>query len=147
MSSLAIPVMSDKMRSELGLVQQQMLALPQVEVQTDHVIHSGVYTRTIRLAAGVVLMGALIKIPTTLIVSGRTKVFTGENWIELDGYHVIPARAGRKQIFITGTETSITMIFRTDATTVEQAESEFTDESDLLMSKQSENDTVTVTGA
>jgi hypothetical protein len=146
MSSLAIPPMNGELLANLTGIQEKLLALPQIDVQTDHVIHGGMYVRTIRLAPDVVLMGALIKISTVLIVSGRTKVFTGDGWIELAGYHVIPARAGRKQIFVTQEETVITMIFRTEAQTVEQAEEEFTDEAELLMSKNSENDTVTVTG-
>lgn len=116
-------------------VQEQMLKLPQVEVNTEHSLHGGIYSRTIRLAPETVLVGALIKIPTMLIISGRTKVFTGDGWIELDGYHVIPAQAGRKQVFVTQEETTITMIFRTDATTIEQAEEEFTDEHEALISR------------
>ena len=146
MSELAIHSMDNGLLSSLKGVQEQLLALPQIEVQTDHVLHGGLYVRTIRLAPDTVLMGALIKISTVLIVSGRTKVFTGDGWIDLVGYHVISARAGRKQIFVTQEETSITMIFRTDVQTVEQAEEAFTDEAELLMSKQSENDTVTITG-
>lgn len=138
--------MSGELLASLTETQNKLLNLPQIEIQTEHVIHGGMYTRTIRLGPGVVLMGALIKIPTMLIVSGRTKVFTGESWIELDGYHVIPARAGRKQIFVTQEDTNITMMFRTDAKTVDQAEEEFTDEAEALMSKQGDKDTVTVTG-
>lgn len=138
--------MSGELLASLKETQNKLLNLPQIEIQTEHVIHGGMYTRTIRLGPGVVLMGALIKIPTMLIVSGRTKVFTGESWIELDGYHVIPARAGRKQIFVTQEDTNITMMFRTDAKTVGQAEEEFTDEAEALMSKQGDKDTVTVTG-
>jgi len=37
------------------------------------------------------------------------------------------------------------MSFRTDAKTVEQAENEMTDEAELLMSRQSDGDTVTIT--
>lgn len=140
--SLSLPLMSDTLLANLTRVQDKLLELPQIDIQTEHVIHGGMYTRTIRLGTGVVLMGALVKIPTMLIVSGRTKVFTGENWIELDGYHVIPARAGRKQIFVTSQDTNITMIFRTDAKTVEEAEEEFTDEARALMSRHSDNDVV-----
>ena len=146
MSGLAIHSMDTEMLSRLTGIQEQLLSLPQIPVQTEHLIHGGMYVRTIRLAPDTVIMGALINISTVLIVSGRTKVFTGDGWIELNGYHVLAAKAGRKQIFVTQEETSITMIFRTDAQTVEQAEEEFTEESELLMSKQSENDTVTITG-
>lgn len=127
--------MSDATLDSLMDVQAKLLAHPQVEVRTEQFIHDGVYVRTIHLDAGVVLVGALIKIPTVLIVSGTTSVFTGESWIGLDGYHVIPAQPGRKQIFVTREVTSITMIFRTDAKTVEQAEEEFTDEAASLMSR------------
>lgn len=133
------------MLANLTSIQDKLLACPQIEIQTEHIIHGGMYTRTIRLAADVVLAGALVKVPTVLIVNGKTAVFTGESWIDLDGYHIIPARAGRKQIFVTREETSITMIFRTDAKTVEQAEAEFTDECDALMSRQNDNDTVVIT--
>lgn len=144
--NLSLPLMSGELLASLRDTQNKLLKFPQIDIQTEHVIHGGMYTRTIRLGPGVVLMGALVKIPTMLVVSGRTKVFTGESWIELDGYHVIPARAGRKQIFVTQEDTNITMTFRTDAKTVEQAEEEFTDEAEALMSKQSDKDTVTVTG-
>lgn len=129
---------ADRTIAMLMNVQKVMLAAPKSEqkpVQTEDFLHGGMYVRTIRLEADTVLMGALIKIPTTLIVSGRTKVFTGEEWIELSGYHIIQASAGRKQIFVTIEPTSITMMFRTDAQSVEQAEDEFTDEAENLMSR------------
>jgi hypothetical protein len=138
--------MNDALRDKLTRIQNEILEKPQIEVNTEHIIHGGMYVRTIRLAPEVVLVGALVKVSTVLIVNGKTEVFTGESWIELDGYHVIPARAGRKQIFVTREETSITMIFRTDAKTVEQAEEEFTSEAEALMSRKNENDTVLVTG-
>lgn len=127
--------LSDAALAGLMNVQEQLLAKPQVDVHTEHFLHDGVYVRTVRLDAGVVLVGALIKIPTVLIVSGKTKVFTGDGWIDLAGYHVIPAEAGRKQMFVTLEPTEITMIFRTDAKTVEQAEEKFTDEHEMLMSR------------
>jgi hypothetical protein len=142
-----LPMMNGALLEKLTHIQNEILEKPQVEVNTEHVIHGGMYIRTIRLDADIVLVGALVKVSTVLIVSGKTAVFTGEGWIELDGYHVIPARAGRKQIFVTREETSITMIFRTDAKTVAQAEEEFTSEAEALMSRKNDNNTVLVTGA
>jgi hypothetical protein len=138
-------MMNDGLLEKLMSVQDELLKCPQIDIQTEHIIHGGMYTRTIRLDAGIVLVGALVKVPTVLIVSGKTKVFTGDGWIELEGYHIIPARAGRKQIFVTQEPTSITMIFRTDAKTVEQAEEEFTSEAEALMSRKNDNDTITIT--
>lgn len=124
-----------------------MLAMPQIHIPTSHVFHAGTYARTIRIPAGAALTGALIKIPTMLIVSGQVTVFIGGETLELCGYHVIPASAGRKQAFIAHADTDLTMIFPTKATTVEQAENEFTDEAHLLFSRQHlDTDTTIVTG-
>lgn len=121
----------DQVRDFEAVVRQ----CPQINVNTDHVLHAGMYARTLRLPAGVVLIGVVIKIPTTVIVHGDCSVFTGTETLHLAGYHVIAASAGRKQIFTTQSPTTITMIFPSAAQTVEQAESEFTDEAHLLMSR------------
>jgi hypothetical protein len=129
----------------LTRLQTALMEAPQIDLQTEHIIHGGIYTRTIRLDGGIWLVGALIKVPTLLIVSGNTRVFTGESWIELEGFHIIPAKAGRKQVFVTHEPTVISMSFKTEAKTVEQAEKEFTDEFELLMSHRSDRDTVVIT--
>lgn len=121
--------------------------LPQVEIATAHTIHGGMYARTIRIPAGAVLTGALIKRATMLVVSGDVSIFTGGDTIELHGYHVVPASAGRKQVFYAHADTDLTMLFPSSATTVEEAEAEFTDEGHLLMSRQrADLDSVTITG-
>lgn len=117
-------------------LEDRVLTLPQVSLHTDHVLYAGMYARTICLAPDTVLTGALIKIPTVLIVSGDVLVYAGgDQPRRLVGYHVLSAAAWRKQAFIAVGETHITMVFATQATTVEQAEVEFTDEADRLMSR------------
>ena len=54
------------------------------------------------------------------------------------GLTVIEASAGRKQICITKEATDVTMLFATAATTVEEAEAEFTDEAAALLSRRQE---------
>ncbi|THF64465.1 hypothetical protein E6O51_03165 [Pseudothauera rhizosphaerae] len=110
-------------------------AMPQVEIDTRHLFHAGMYARTIHIPAGVCLTGALIKRATLLIFSGRATVFAGGEVIDLIGYHVIPASAHRKQVFLAHEDTDLTMIFPTEAGTVEAAEAEFTDEAELLLSR------------
>lgn len=110
-------------------------ALPQVAIETDHVLHAGLYARTVFVPKGVMITGALIRIATLLIVSGEATVYVDGGALALRGYMVLPAGAGRKQAFVAHTDTHLTMIFPTDATTVERAEREFTDEPDLLLSR------------
>ena len=110
--------------------------MPQVELETTHVLHGGMYARTVRLPEGVMITGALIKAATTLIVQGNVLVYTGDETPRLlEGYHVVPAEAGRKQAFVAKSEAFLTMIFPTEAQTVEEAENEFTDEPELLQSR------------
>lgn len=101
----------------------------------EHVLHGGMYARTARIAPETVIVGALVRIPTVLIVQGHCWVYAGDQWHELNGYQVIPARAERKQIFATVTATELTMIFPTNARTVEEAEDEFTSEAEKLHSR------------
>lgn len=120
---------------------------PQLTIDTDHVIHGGMYARTITIPKGAALVGALIKIPTMVIVSGHCTVTIGDDVTELCGYQVLPASAGRKQAWVAHQDTDVTMIFPTTAKTVEEAETQFTDDANQLMSRQySERDTFTYTG-
>lgn len=116
-------------------LEQFALSQPQVEVVTHHLIHAGVYHRTVMLPAGTLVTGALIKVPTTLTVCGHVTVLIGMEEVELEGYHILPAAADRKQGFVVHADTVLTMSFRTSATSVDEAEREFTDELDLLVSR------------
>lgn len=141
------PAMTDEAIAKARRIEAEMLMFPQLPLHTAHLFHAGTYARTIRIPAGAALAGALIKRATMLILSGHATVFIGDETIELCGYHVIPASAGRKQVFLAHADTELTMIFPTSATTVEQAENEFTDEADGLISRQHAHlDSVTITG-
>jgi hypothetical protein len=77
----------------------------------------------------------MIKIPTIVIVSGDCAIFAGERWQTVSGYEVILASEHRIQAYVTLAETAITMLFPTDAKTVEEAEAQFTDEAADLLSR------------
>lgn len=127
--------MSNTAIGKVRALETAALALPQVEIQTDHVLHAGVYTRTVMVPAGVVITGVLVKIPTVVIVAGEAIVYGEQGAMPLSGYTVLQAAAGRKQAFVAVTDIHITMTFATSAQTVEEAEAEFTDETDLLVSR------------
>ena len=131
----AIPAMSPHAIDNVRRLEEITLACPQVAIATGHILHAGMYARTITIPAGVVLTGALIKIATLLIVQGDAIVYVEGGPLALHGYNVLPADAGRKQAFVAQTDVSLTMIFPTQAKTVEEAENEFTDEADRLFSR------------
>jgi hypothetical protein len=124
-----------------------LLQCPQVEIATEHLLHGGMYTRTIRLKPGTVLMGSLIELPTVFIVNGQVSLLVGDERVDLEGYNVIPGCAGRKQLVVAGGNVEITMIFPTFARTIEDAEDEIFAEAEFLMSRLDPSmNTVTITG-
>lgn len=129
-----LPAMSLEGIEKVSRLESALLELPQNTLTTHHVIHGGMYSRTIMIPAGVVLTGALIKIPTMVIVSGDVTIYIDGDALELHGYNVLPGSAGRKQVFVAETDTWVTMLFPTDKVTVPEIEAQFTDETDLLAS-------------
>lgn len=133
-----IPTMAPAAIAAVRNIEAQAAQLPQVALDVDHVLHGGMYARTITIPAGAMITGALIKIPTMLFLAGDASVFTGEEKPKrFVGEHLLLAGAGRKQAFYAHTDTQLTMVFPTQAKTVAEAESEFTDEVDLLSSRDS----------
>lgn len=139
MSDLAltatIPAMTPAAICRVRELQAVTAEMPQVDIETQHHFHAGLYSRTIMVPAGTMIVGALIKIPTLLIVEGDARVFLGGQSRHFTGYNVFPASANRKQVFVAITDTYITMVFPTEAKTVEEAERQFTDEADNLVSR------------
>jgi len=122
-------------------------ALPQAAIDTAHLLHAGLYARTIRIPAGVILTGAEITRATVLVFHGHAAVTIGDDTAELAGFHVLPAAAQRKTAFLALADCHLTMLFASDARSVEAAETQFTDEPDLLMSRQpGARNVVTITG-
>lgn len=140
-----IPPMSEEGISKVRAFEEAALKTSQLAAKTLHLLHAMVYHRTMFMTAGTYLTGALIRIPTAVTISGDISVFLGDEWVRHTGYHVLPASAHRKQIFIAHSDTYVTMAFATLAKTVEEAEEEFTEEAALLLSRYNENEVI-ITG-
>ena len=134
-SNNRITSMSVNAINKVKSLEHQLESYDQLELITDHVIHAGMYSRSLFMPAGSVMTGVIIKIPTILIVSGHATVWIDNQTIEITGYQVFAASANRKQAFAFHADTHLTMIFPTSSKTIEDAENEFTDEADALMSR------------
>lgn len=142
-----LPAATPKALENILALESEVMAMPQLHFQTEHLLHAGMYARTVRLAPGTLIVGALIKIPTVLVVHGRARVFAGERWYKIEDYQVLPASAGRKQIFVALSTVEITMLFPSHASSVAEAEAEFTDETEKLVSRHDgADDIVVITG-
>lgn len=142
-----IPAISPEALGLVRRLESEALHLAQLPVATEHLLHGGMYARTVRLKPYTCITGAQIKRATMLIVNGRVEMLVNTGWTRLDGFNVLPASAYRKQVFVTLGDVQMTMIFPTKAQTVEDAEAEFTGETHLLLSRrQGDGDTTTITG-
>lgn len=134
----ALPSMAP-MEQEIGKgLVMATLSLPEAPIEVDHFLWAGCYVRTILLRKGEIGAGAFIKIPTVVIVSGDCKVVVGDHLEEISGYSVLKGMEGRRQVFSAFEDTYITMFFASNASTVEEAEKEFTDEWQLLTNNREE---------
>jgi hypothetical protein len=122
-------------------------SLDQVELPVEHAFHAGMYARTLRLPQDIVVTGSLMKVPTLLVFHGHAMVLAGDEWVEICGYGVLTGDAGRKQVVVTRSSVEVTMIFPTQAKTVDEAEREFTDEFEKLMSRKGGRDEDVVAGS
>lgn len=135
-STPRIPAMTAFAIDKVRQLEELAMDRPQTPLMTAHVLHGGMYARTISLPAGTMITGALVKVATMLIVEGDAIVYVGDaEPIRLQGYNVLPASAGRKQAFVAIEATNITMLLPTAAKTIEEAECQFTDEAHLLVSR------------
>lgn len=152
MSELAISenhisTMSEAAIDKVRQLESLILSCPQVKIETNHLIHAGMYARTIKVPANIVLTGSLMKIATILILSGDFILFAGDEAIKLHGYNLLAGGPNRKQAGVAITDTWVTMIFPTNAKTVEEAEEQFTDETSVLFSRyEGAINNITITG-
>lgn len=108
---------------------------PQPKVRTEHHLHAGVYSRTIYIPAGCVAVGLTIKLATQLICAGHFRLTDGSSTQEFKGYHVLDGLPGRRAAAYAIKDSAFTMLFATEAKTVEEAENEFTDEPERLLTR------------
>ena len=130
-----LPACSPEDLDETMRMRDVVAKMPQYDFLTEHFFHGGMYVRTVKMPASSILCGAVIKVPTLVTVAGDCIVKVGEEAREIVGYAVLRGAPGRSQIFIARGETYITMSFPSKAKTLEEAEEEFTDEYEKLMSR------------
>jgi len=132
---ICISSMSDMEIEKVRAFESIALSMPQTDINTSHLLHAGMYARTILIPVGTVITGALIKIATILIIQGDIIAYIGDESVHLKGYNILPACANRKQAFYAKEDTYLTMLFSCDAKTIKEAEDMFTDEADMLLSR------------
>ena len=115
--------------------ESEALKFPQIEIETTSLIHSGMYARTIMIPAGVAVIGAAMSNDSVCISSGDITVTTDDRSVRLTGYHVIRALSGKKRVGLAHQDTYWTSVFKSNASTVDEAEIEMTVEHEKLQTR------------
>jgi hypothetical protein len=144
-SANIIPSMPQTSIDKLNMLACEFDAHEQAEIPTQSILHGGMFTRTIHVQAGVGVVGALIRLPSILISNGDVAIIIDGSVKKLSGYHVFAGMPNRKQAVIALSDCMFTMVVRTDAKTIEEAEKEFTEEWEKLIHN-SELDEDIITG-
>ncbi len=146
-SALALAPSSPATLARLRVLHTRTLQFPQISLATAHLLHGGMYARTIRLDPETLMNGSLILRATIIIIHGDCTIVAGDSLVDISGYNVLPGEAGRKQSFLTRGPVEITMIYATQAATVDDAENEVFGDADELMSrKDGSRDQIMITG-
>lgn len=109
-------------------LEQAVAQLPQIDLQTQTLLHGSMCARTIFIPAGAILTGCLTNIDNICVVHGDITVTTNDGPQRLTGFHVLPASSGFKRAGIAHADTWWTTIHHTDLTDLTAIEEEMTDE-------------------
>lgn len=134
-ANISIRIGAAPSQDEIRAMEAEILKAPQVDVSTTHLIHAGMYARTVKILAGTLVTGVPMNDDHVCIISGDITVTAGDDVIRFTGYNVIPASRGLKRIVYAHQETSWTAIFKSGATTVDDAEIEMSSEYNKLQSR------------
>lgn len=114
------------MRQKVEVLQQQLAKLPQYQPETKHYFHGGMYCREVFRHADVLVVGAVHKKEHFyLIVYGTVQITDGDGDAqEVTGPHLFRSKPGTKRAVYAVTDTLCMTFHATEATTVEEAETE-----------------------
>lgn len=133
--TMELSPMSPEALSEMRRLESIVATCPQIQLKVIQKLFAGMYYRTLFVPKGCIAFGSLQKIPTLLIASGSFLLTSGAQVFRVDGYRVLEGAPGRKQLVRALEDSVFTMVFPTNAKTVEEAEEEFTDEFENLQTR------------
>lgn len=109
--------------------------MPQVDLQTQHAINGGMYARTIFIPAGCTLVGAAHKTDHLNVMVGDITVWTEQGMKRLQGFHVLPTKAGAQRAGHAHADTWWTTICRTDETEIAAIEADLVEQPERLQTR------------
>lgn len=137
--------LAEATRAKVNAVEALMAQQPQVELEVTNYFSEGVYARSLKISAGIMLTGKIHKFEQlNILAKGRMKVLVGDIYKEVVAPFVVVSPAGTKRIAIAledcvwitvhGThETDLELIEKTFIAQNEQEYLEFKNDSQLRL--------------
>ena len=116
-------------------LERALLDLPQLQLGVEHLVHGGMCARTVLIPAGTVVTGALLNLDNICVMWGDISVTTDDGARRLTGFHVLPAKAGKKRAGYAHADTWWSAIWPTQLRDVGDIEDEMTAQSAQLQSR------------
>lgn len=124
------------LREKVNALEAKMLAMPQLDAQTQHHLSGKVYARTILIPADGILTGAVHKKDHINIVCGDVTFVNEDGQTRLTGYHVLPTKAGSKRMAVAHADTYWTTLLETDCTDLADIEADAVEDPQALQTRQ-----------
>lgn len=133
-------------REQVERLQEQMAAMPQAELVTEHQFSPGMYMRKLYRPAGTLIVGKVHKEPHFfLCAKGEIIAWTENGMKRLQAGDVVESKAGTKRVTLAVTDAIGITIHRTDKTDLDEIEAELI-EPDTTALFDAKNDIKKLTG-
>ena len=117
---LAIPS-----KAQIQALQDEMVQMPQVELQTEHYFSEGMYCRKVRRPAGTIIVGKVHKKDHFFMcLSGEIIAWTEKGMKTLKAGDIIESKPGTKRVTMALTDAIGVTVHRTDKQDLDEIESE-----------------------
>lgn len=118
------------LRNEISSLHQRMSAVEQVEIRHEETLAYGLYTRTIFIPKGVLLLGKIHKKPcVNIVLSGDISIATETGEIRAQAGYMITSPPGIQKVGLAHEDTVFVNVFRTDETDITKIEEDLIAES------------------
>lgn len=101
-------------------------------VETGHLVHGGLYARTMKVKAGMLVIGKVhLKDHVCFLTKGDISVMTDEGMMRVEAPFSLACKAGIKRIGLAHTDTEWVSVHLSNLTDIKELEDELTIDSDL----------------
>lgn len=131
-------VTNDSLNCINSIVAYMLENTQQVQIKIDQDLLGSFYARHCLVPKDVVIVGALLKVPTVVIIDGDCIVYDGQKTKRITGYKILAGQAYRQSVFRAIEPTHITMIAMVKSSNVDDVQKEITDQHLLLTNHRKE---------